>query len=322
VARMIGIGGRNLAVECSGAAEGKPVFLMHGTPGGRGGPRPRDIVLYRLNIWLISYDRPGYGRSDRHRNRIVADAASDVAHIADALGVGRFSIVGRSGGGPHALACAAMLRDRVERAAAMVSPAPPEAEGLDWFEGMTRSNVETYELADADKLLAEAELGRRAADVRADPEQMMASLLPGLAGLDGRVVNDISLRRLVTETIRDGLRESADGWIDDVLALRRPWGCELSDITASVLLWHGTEDRFSPVEHSRWLAGQIKDATLLIEKGAAHFGAFEVLPEVLAWLTAPHEAAATRQSAPADMPVWDSIRTAEGRPRAAAADSP
>ncbi len=218
------------------------------------------------------------------RNRIVADAASDVAHIADALG-GRAQWAGRAGA-PHALACAAMLRDRVERAAAMVSPAPPEAEGLDWFEGMTRSNVETYELADADTLLAEAELGRRAADFRADPEQMMASLLPGLAGLDGRVVNAISLRRLVTETIRDGLRESADGWIDDVLALRRPWGCDLSDITASSCC--GMAPR--TVLSSRALAvagGQIKDATLLIEKGAAHFGAFEVLPEALAWFP-PH----------------------------------
>jgi pimeloyl-ACP methyl ester carboxylesterase len=300
VTRMIRVAGRSLAVECWGAPTGKPVFLMHGTPGSRGGPRPRDIVLYRLNIWLISYDRPGYGLSDRQRQRTVADAAADVEQIADALGVERFSVVGRSGGGPHALACAALLRHRVERAAALVSPAPPEAEGLDWFAGMTRSNVETYELADADELLAEAELKRRAADVRADPERMMTSLLPGLAGLDRRVVNDISLRRLVTENIRDGLRGGPDGWIDDVLAFRRPWECDLSDVTAPVLLWHGTEDRFSPVEHSRWLAAQIQNATLRVERGAAHFGAFEALPRVLGWLTAPDHTATARQSTLAD----------------------
>jgi len=297
---MIRVGGRSLAVESWGDPTGKPVFLLHGTPGGRGGPRPRDIVLYRLNIRLISYDRPGYGRSDRHPYRNVASAAADVDQIADALGIGRFSIIGRSGGGPHALACAALLRHRVERAAAMVSLAPPDAKGLDWFAGMTKSNVEAYKRADADESLAEAEVRRNAADVRADPERLMASLAPGLAGLDRRVVNDISLRQLLTENIRDGLQDGPEGWIDDVLAFRHPWGCELSDITVPTLLWHGTEDRFSPVEHSCWLADHIENAKLTIERGVAHFGAFEALPEVLAWLTAPDGTTPTLQPTQAD----------------------
>src|ERR1039457_6640174 len=101
-------GRRKLSVETLGAPEGKPVFLLHGTPGSRYGPRPRGIILYRLGIRLITYDRPGYSGSDRNRGRSVADAADDVAAIADALGIDRFSVVGRSGGGPHALACAAL----------------------------------------------------------------------------------------------------------------------------------------------------------------------------------------------------------------------
>src|SRR5262245_22879736 len=124
-------------VEVDGDAGGWPVFLLHGTPGSRNGPRPRSGVLYRLGVWLISYDRPGYGRSPRHAGRLVADAAADVETIANELSIDRFSVVGRSGGGPHALACAALLGDRVARAAVLVGLAPTDARGLAWFNGMT-----------------------------------------------------------------------------------------------------------------------------------------------------------------------------------------
>src|SRR5690606_26673026 len=112
--------GRRLAVEQRGRPDGHPVFLLHGTPGSRLGPRPRASVLYRLGIRLITFDRPGYGGSDRMRGRRVADVAADVACIADALGLGAFAVVGRSGGAPHALACAALMPDRVTRVAALV----------------------------------------------------------------------------------------------------------------------------------------------------------------------------------------------------------
>src|SRR4051794_39170038 len=101
----IGVDDRVLAVEVSGALDGVPVFLLHGTPGSRSGPRPRTSVLYRQGVRLISYDRPGYGGSTRMQNRRVVDAAADVDAIADRMGVDRFAVVGRSGGGPHALAC-------------------------------------------------------------------------------------------------------------------------------------------------------------------------------------------------------------------------
>ena len=97
-------GGRRLAIEQCGEPEGKPVFLMHGTPGSRLGPRPRAIVLHQLGVRLIAFDRPGYGGSDRKFGRTVADVATDVAAIADALELDRFAVLGRSGGGPHALA--------------------------------------------------------------------------------------------------------------------------------------------------------------------------------------------------------------------------
>lgn len=276
--------GRQLAVESWGTPEGTPVFLIHGTPGSRNGPRPRGIVLYRLGVRLISYDRPGYGDSSRHFGRTVADAAIDLKAIADHLGIERFSVVGRSGGGSHALACAALLEDRIDRVAALVSLAPSNAEGLDWYDGMTGSNVEEYSRADEDLDDIEDKLAKRAELIRDDPEQLLKFLLPELAGPDRRIVDDVAIRRLLAQTYFEGLRRSADGWIDDVLAFRRPWGFNLSDISVPTLLWHGADDRFSPVGHTRWLADRIPEAEALVEEGASHFSAVEVLPRILSWI--------------------------------------
>lgn len=120
------------------------MFLLHGTPGSRLGPAPRPSVLYRMGIRLITFDRPGYGGSDRSLGRTVSAAADDVRLIADALGIGRFGVVGRSGGAPHALACAALIPERIARAGSLVGLAPPDAADLDWFDGMTEANVLAY----------------------------------------------------------------------------------------------------------------------------------------------------------------------------------
>jgi pimeloyl-ACP methyl ester carboxylesterase len=281
-----------LAVESSGKPDGAPVFLLHGTPGGRNGPRPRGIVLYRQGIHLISYDRPGYGGSDRQPDRCVADTADDVAAIADFLHIDRFGVVGRSGGAPHALACAALLGDRVYSAAALAGLAPSDAEGLDWSDGMTNSNVNAYRDAEDDEDSLVAELVGRARRVRSDPESLLGSLWPELVRHDRKVVAEIALRRILAETYAEALQESASGWIDDVLALRRPWGFKLSEITSPVLLWHGGDDVFSPASHTRWHAGQIDGSTLDEQSGAAHFSAVEVLPRILGWIAVSAKEAA------------------------------
>ena len=181
--------GRQLAVKMSGNPTGHPVFMLHGTPGSRVGPFPRSRVLYELGVRLISFDRPGYGASDRLDSRRVADVVPDVVAIADTLEVNTFAVLGRSGGGPHALACAALLPDRVTRASVLVSLAPWAAEGLDWFAGINEPNVREYTAAASEPELLTARLIETAAQIKANPAAHVDGLRPEMPGLGpaGRV---------------------------------------------------------------------------------------------------------------------------------------
>ncbi|MGW6916145.1 alpha/beta fold hydrolase [Kitasatospora sp. NPDC054939] len=275
--------GRTLAVETHGDPRGRPVFLMHGMPGSRIGPHPRSTVLYRLGVRLISFDRPGYGDSSRLPGRRVGAAATDVRIIADDLGLAGFAVVGRSGGGPHALACAALLPDRVLRVAALVSLAPRDAAGLDWYSGMTASNVRTYREAERGHHRIADSLEFRSRQIKADPVSLLKGLRPELPPADREVVAVAGIRRMLQSNYREAFRQNADGWIDDILAFTADWGCKVESIAAPTLLWHGADDQFSPVDHSRWLADHIPGASLFLEPGAAHFGALRVLTQALKW---------------------------------------
>jgi pimeloyl-ACP methyl ester carboxylesterase len=277
--------GRQLATVVYGDPDGRPVFLLHGTPGSRIGPRPRSAILHRLGVRLICFDRPGYGESDRQPGRRVADAAADVSAIADALGLGRFAVVGRSGGGPHALACAALLSERVTKVAVLVGLAPREADGLDWLDGMTESNVIEYEAVSSGYAAIAAVTQATAEAVRADPASLLAKLQLELPDADLRVVTDTGIRPLLEAAYAEALRTSPHGWIDDALAFYAPWGFDPAAVTVPVLLWHGARDNLSPVSHAKWLAERMPSAAVVVQAGAAHFGALDVLPDILRWLT-------------------------------------
>jgi pimeloyl-ACP methyl ester carboxylesterase len=271
-------------VEVSGAVNGFPIFLMHGTPGSRFGPRPKGSALYRLGVRLISYDRPGYGESTPHPGRTVADAATDVKAIAQELGLDVFAVLGRSGGGPHALACAALLPTRVIRTAVLVSVADATATDLNWFDGMGDANAQDFTTADRDPVLLAVRLRVRADETARNPESLVHHLESHMATHDRRVVRDAVIRRQLLSTYREGLRRGPTGWLDDVFAMRRPWGFSLGAIAGPVRLWHGEDDTFSPVGHTHWLARHIPNAEVEVQAGAAHFSALEILPRMLGWL--------------------------------------
>jgi pimeloyl-ACP methyl ester carboxylesterase len=273
-----------------GDPDGKPVFLLHGTPGSRLGPHPRPAVLHRLGVRLIAFDRPGYGGSDRMEGRRVADAAADVQAIADAYGLRKFAVVGRSGGGPHALACAALLPERTTKAAVLVTIAPRSADGLDWLDGMARSNVMEFTAASNGYVGIAAHTKQVADAIRADPGSLIARLQAELPDPDKRVVADRGIRSMLVDAYAEAMRTSDYGWIDDALAFCWPWGFDPAAVTVPVLLWHGANDVFSPASHARWLAGRIPNATVIVQAGAAHFGALDVLPDILRWLSSSRPA--------------------------------
>ncbi|MFC1415307.1 alpha/beta fold hydrolase [Streptacidiphilus cavernicola] len=275
---------RTLAVETSGSARGKPVFLLHGTPGSRLGQAPRGALLTWMGIRLITFDRPGYGDSDRLPGRRVADGAADVAAVADALGLKEFAVVGRSGGAPHAMACAALLPDRVTRTAVLVSLAPRDAAGLDWYAGMAPANVRDHSSALDGSLTLAPSLRARSRDIRSDPYRLVAALKEEMPDSDRRMVADQGVRVMLQNNFREAMRSpDAGGWIDDVVAFNQHWGFDPADIPGPVLIWHGEDDVFCPAEHARWLAERIPRSILRIERGAAHFGVLRRLPQILPW---------------------------------------
>ena len=275
---------RKLAVRTSGSARGRPVFLLHGTPGSRLGQAPRSSLLTWMGIRLITFDRPGYGDSDRLPGRRIVDGAADVAAVADELGLKEFAVVGRSGGAPHAMACAALLPDRVIRTAVLVSLAPRNAAGLDWYAGMAPGNVRDYSSAHDGNVTLAPSLRARSRDIRKDPYRMVASLKEQMPDSDRRMVADQGVRAMLQANFREAMRSpEAGGWIDDVAAFSQDWGFDPAAIPGPVLIWHGQDDVFCPVEHARWLAERIPRSELRIEQGAAHFGVLRYLPQILQW---------------------------------------
>jgi pimeloyl-ACP methyl ester carboxylesterase len=273
--------GRTLMAAVWGRSPEDPVFLVHGTPGSRLGQLPVERQLDRLNVRVITYDRPGYGQSDRQPGRRVRNAAEDVAAIADQLGLDTFGVVGRSGGAPHALACAALLPERVTRTAVMVSLAPRSAEGLDWYAGMTDSNIDAFRAAEAGAHRLRPLLAARIEGIREQPRALLQALREELPPADLNVIRDPGLRSSLARNYAEAVRSGDDGWNDDVLAFVQPWGFDPAAITGRVDLWHGEDDVFSPVEHTKWLAAHIPGAHLMLEPGAAHFAAWRLLPDIL-----------------------------------------
>jgi pimeloyl-ACP methyl ester carboxylesterase len=277
-------GWRRVAVTLAGPEGGYPVFLLHGTPGSRLGPRPADDELAEIGVRLITYDRPGYGRSDAYPDRSVAQAADDVRAVADALGLAEFGVVGRSGGGPHALACAALLPDRVRRVASLVGLAPYDAEDLDWLAGMTEGNRRQYLAAVAGRPQLLRLLFPEVMALRSDPDRFVRRLFADAASSDLDVLRDVRYNEPWRVGMVEAVRRSLEGWAADNLAFTRPWGFDPAHIRVPTVLWHGLRDVFSPVAHTRWLGERIGDATMLLSERGSHLHAHAVQFHAMRWI--------------------------------------
>src|SRR5215211_6635611 len=171
----------------SGNVDGRlAVFWHHGSPNIGAPPEPLFSAADRLGIRWVSYDRPGYGGSTSRPNRDVASAAADVSAVADALGIERFALMGHSGGGSHALACAALLQERVLDVVVVAGMAPFGAEGLDWFEGFGPAGVAELRAAAAGRAALEKHLAQSEDEPEFTPEDEAAVVAPALFLHGGR----------------------------------------------------------------------------------------------------------------------------------------
>ncbi|HLX33544.1 MAG TPA: alpha/beta hydrolase [Gaiellaceae bacterium] len=279
--------GRKLHVHDEGDPRGFPVVFHHGTPAS-GRLHPHDIEDARAKgIRLIGFDRAGYGRSDAHFGRSFGDVAADVAGMLDALGADRFATWGHSGGGPHALACAALLPHRCAAAATLASLAPYDADGLDFLAGMGELNVQEFGLVLEGGEALEAAIRRTQEEMfSAGPEALRQGMLTVLSPLDQAAMTG-EFAAWGYRVMSEGAAERIEGWRDDDLAMVKPWGFDVADIRVPVLLLQGTEDLMVPPAHGRWLAERIPGVEARFSDSEGHLTLLaHRVTDVHAWLLA------------------------------------
>lgn len=264
--------GRTLHVYDTGpGSEGTLTVLWHhGTPNIGAPPAPLFPDSARLNIRWVSYDRPGYGGSTPFPGRDIASAAGYAAAVADALDLGPFAVMGHSGGGPHALACGALLPGRVLAIVSVSGLAPFGAEGLDWFAGMS---------AGGEASLRAAAMGREAkerheAEAEFDPEMFTAADRAAFEGPWG----------WFGDVVGPAIEGGPGGLIDDDLAYVSPWGFEPGQVLPPVLLMHGGQDRIAPSSHGEWLATHLPSAELRLYPDDGHISVLNSAGSALEWL--------------------------------------
>lgn len=255
--------GRVLEVVLAGPQNGTPLFSHHGTPGAAEMFEPLVELGAERGLRHITYSRPGYGASGRLQGRKVADCVEDVVAVADALGYERFYSVGGSGGGPHSIACATLLPERVIAAASIASPAPVDADGLDWTAGMGEENVVELAANRASDGEFRAYLEQQAASMVGTSAEEIVTVLGGVVSEVDRRALSGALGEFVARETAHALGAGVWGWFDDDRAILGDWGFELSDEHAPLAVWHGAHDRFVPIAHGAWLAERLAADTHL-----------------------------------------------------------
>ena len=261
--------GRTVAYEEWGDLDGRPMFFLHGTPGCRLNRHPDATLWPGLGLHVITLDRPGYGESTAFPQRRVSHAAGDVAAIADALGFERFLVVGSSGGGPHALACAAELGDRVLGCAAVASAAPLVPAEVDGLIGVNR---------DAQRVLADRGRPGMVEFLGELRDQLLADVIGTLdVQLADAPTADVAwnqrhdVQTVRREAIVEALRPGVQGWVDDAISIfGDDWGVELGRVTCPVRFWHSDDDKNGPLAAIHRLLEAIPGASLTVWNGEGH----------------------------------------------------
>ena len=260
--------GRTLDLEVSGREGDVPLVFHHGTPGSVRQLHVIQRAAHQRGLRLVTFSRPGYGRSTRQPGRTVVDTVADVQAVLDQLGASTCLVAGWSGGGPHALACGARLPDRVAGVLCIAGVAAYGAPGLGFLDGMGEDNVQEFTLA----LAGEDDL-RPHLEGEGLGQVDGAGLLEGLGGLLAPVDKAVLTEEFAEDlaaNFREAVGSGVDGWVDDDLAFVRHWGFSLSEVTVPTSIWQGSDDLMVPYAHGQWLAAQLPGATVHLEEGQGH----------------------------------------------------
>ena len=279
--------GRELDVLLGGDHDGHPLLMHHGSPSDSTTFLDWHDDCQSRGFRLISASRAGYAHSTRRADRDIAHAASDSEELLDLLGCGEFSTAGWSGGGPHALACAALLDERCVAAATLAGVGPHGQNDLDFTAGMGPENVAEFTAAVAGETALLAWMAEFAEPFRHVTGDQIAEAFGGLVpDIDKRALDDGYADAMATE-VRRALEHGFDGWVDDDLAFTKPWGFDPANISVPVTVWQGDLDLMVPATHGQWIAKHLPTATLRIAKGHGHISLVtrfrgEILDDLLA----------------------------------------
>lgn len=278
--RLTLVDGREIAWRWWGDSSGTPVLRFQGTPGSRIARNPDARIQQELGARYLMADRPGYGASTRKPGRGIADFADDIRSLLDAQGVDRVPVMGTSGGGPHALAMAAMLPDRVSAVTVVVGAAPLVSAEV---EGLVGVNAESYALAEK----GWAPLHEFLAQVRIRllSEEGMQGVLGDAPEVDRDIMQSPAWQRMSRENLGEALRPGAEGWTDESLALHADWDFDLARVRASVTWWHGDDDMNAPISAARRTIARLHHADLRLWHAEGHFASLlherEIVQELL-----------------------------------------
>lgn len=277
--------GRRLGYARYGATDGSPVVYLHGLPGSRLECQLVDATARAAGLQVLAPDRPGYGLTEPRADTSLLAWTADVAGLADALGIERFTVIGASGGGPCALACARALPQRVLRVGLVAGLGPLHNAAL--LRDMGHGARLALSLANRVPALFRATVGMPlVAMARRDPALVIRLIALINGGPDREVLLRPDTLAAFSASIRLCFAQGTRGSLNDLQVFRRPWGFDPKDIRQPVQLWHGTADRVVPVSHSRYLETQLPDARLEIVAGAGHFSLpLEHMDAILAALT-------------------------------------
>jgi pimeloyl-ACP methyl ester carboxylesterase len=282
--------GRRLEGWASDGASTTGVLLHMGTPCAGIPYEPWVAGVAARGLRFVTYSRPGYGGSSRRPGRTVADCTDDVGAIAAQLGIERLHVLGWSGGGPHALASAALLPELVPSAATIAGVAPWGADGLDWLDGMAAENREEFGAALAGAGDLEAFLGETAAAIGEPTGSTLADAFGGLVSAVDRQALVGRFADYLAAVMRGALGQGIWGWHDDDLAFVRDWGFELERLSVPVTIWQGREDAMVPYAHGEWLSRHVKGASARLFDDEGHLSLALRFDEIVDDLLARAEA--------------------------------